>query len=218
METIFLAIFAFGALFTLVSAAVGAVSGLDHGFGLHGHSVGHGHIGHAGHGHAAHGHSHGEVQPGHGTALPLLNGSAAMAFLTCFGAAGYVLTRLSDWAFAAVLLGAIIGGGIGAYLVARFLGLVLSGEREMDPDDYRLEGTVGQITVGIPAGGTGEVVFSKVGARRSEAARSVGGTPIPRGTEVVITTYVDGKALVQPWAEYIAADEGVAALGDREAS
>jgi len=210
METVFLAIFAFGALFTLVSAALGAVSSLDHGFGLHGHgahSSAHGH----GHGHN-HGHSDGRMS------LPLLNGSAAMAFLTCFGAAGYVLQRISDWALAAVLLGALVGGGIGAYVVARFLVLVLAGEREMDPEDYRLEGTVGHITVGIPAGGTGEVVFSKVAARRSEAARAVGGTPIPRGTEVVITRYVDGMALVQPWAEFIAADEGVAALGDREAS
>jgi hypothetical protein len=50
METIFLAIFAFGALFTLVSAALGAVSGLDHGFGhaqMHAHGA-HGAIG--GHG------------------------------------------------------------------------------------------------------------------------------------------------------------------------
>ena len=65
---------------------------------------------------------------------------------------------------------------MGWYLVARFLGLVLAGEREMDPDDYRLEGTVSQVTVSIPAGGTGEVVFSKAGARRSEAARAMGGT------------------------------------------
>jgi membrane protein implicated in regulation of membrane protease activity len=203
---------------------LGAVSSIDHGFGLaghgHGHGVGHGH-GHAGHG-GAHGHSahdtnHGHV-PGWLGSLPLLNGSAAMAFLTCFGAAGYLLVRISDWALAAVLLGALIGGGAGAYLIARFLGLVLAGEREMDPDDYRLEGTLGQITIGIPAGGTGEVVFSKVGARRSEAARSLGGTPIPRGTEVVIARYADGIATVQPWAEFIAAREGVAALENREAS
>lgn len=225
METVFLAIFAFGALFTVVSAALGAVSSIDHGFGLaghgHGHGVGHGHAGHAGHG-GAHGHSahdtnHGHV-PGWLGSLPLLNGSAAMAFLTCFGAAGYLLVRISEWALAAVLLGALIGGGAGAYLIARFLGLVLAGEREMDPDDYRLEGTLGQITIGIPAGGTGEVVFSKVGARRSEAARSLGGTPIPRGTEVVIARYADGIATVQPWAEFIAAREGVAALENREAS
>jgi membrane protein implicated in regulation of membrane protease activity len=210
METVFLVIFAFGGLFTLVSAAVGAVSSFDHGFGL----AGHGHAGsHVGHGHAGH---HGGASD-RLSSLPILNGSALMAFLTCFGAAGYLLERVSDWALTAVLLGAVLGGSVGALLVARFLGLVLAGEREMDPEDYRLEGTVGQITIGIPAGGTGEVVFSKVGARRSEAARAAGGTPIPRGTEVVITRYADGIAFVQPWAEFIAAHEGIAAPQNREA-
>jgi len=204
METIFLAIFAFGALFTLVSAAVGAVSGLDHGFG---HAQAHAHGAHAA-----------STSQSWLNSTPLLNGSSLMAFLTCFGAVGYLLTRLSPWAFPAVVLGAVLGGAIGAVIVARFLGLVLAGEREMDPDDYRLIGTVGRITSPIPAGGTGEVVFSKVGARRSEAARSLGGTPIPRGTEVVITDYVDGKAIVQPWAEFIAGREGVPALENREAS
>ena len=61
------------------------------------------------------------------------------------------------------------------------------------------------------------MVFSKVGARRSEAARSLGGTPIPRGAEVVITDYVDGKAIVQPWAEFIAGRDSVPALDNREA-
>jgi len=206
METIFLAIFAFGALFTLVSAALGAVSGLDHGFG---HAQVHAHGAHA----ASDISGHGFLQ-----STPLLNGSSLMAFLTCFGAAGYLLTRVSPWGFPAVVLGALIGGAIGAVIVARFLGLVLAGEREMDPDDYRLAGTVGRVTIPIPVGGTGEVVFSKVGARRSEAARSLGGTPIPRGAEVVITDYVDGKATVQPWAEFIAGREGVPALENREAS
>jgi len=203
METIFLAIFAFGALFTLASAALGAVSGLDHGFG---HAQVHAQGAHA-------------ASPIHNWmhSTPPLNGSSLMAFLTCFGAAGYLLTRLSPWAFPAVVLGAFIGGAIGAVIVARFLGLVLAGEREMDPDDYRLAGTVGRVTVPIPAGGTGEVVFSKVGARRSEAARSLGGTPIPRGAEVVITDYVDGKAIVQPWAEFIAGRDSVPALDNREA-
>lgn len=207
METIFLAIFLFGALFTLVSAALGAISSFDHGF-----SHGHGHGIHAHHGAAHHGHLSWVRD------LPLLNGSAVMGFLTWFGAAGFILVRLSDWALPAVMLGALIGGSIGGYLVARFLGLVLKGERVMDPEDYRLEGTVGQITIGIPGGGTGEVVFSKAGARRSEAARAAGGTPIPRGTEVVITEYVGGKAIVQPWAEFIAAREGVAAADIAERS
>ncbi len=205
METLFLAIFIFGALFTLVSALLGAVSGFDHGFSLHGHAA-HGHGLHAHHGNGG----------GWLRSLPLLNGSAIMGFLTWFGAAGYLLQKLSDWALPAVFLGALLGGSLGAYLVARYLGLVLKGERVMDPADYRLEGTVGQITIGIPAQGTGEVVFSKAGARRSEAARAVGGTPIPRGTEVVIAQYQKGIAIVQPWAEFIAAREGAAATENGE--
>ncbi len=192
METLFLAIFIFGALFTVASAAVGAV---HHGFSIHGH--GHAHVGHA--------------NASWLRDLPILNGSAAMGFLTWFGAAGYLLLRLSDWALPAVLLGAAAGGSLGAYIVARYLKLILKGERVMDPADYRLEGTVGQITVPIPQNGTGEVVFSKAGARRSEAARSMGGTPIPRGTEVVIAQYTRGIATVQPWAEFMAERDKIAA-------
>src|SRR6266851_5751084 len=148
--------------------------------GVGGHGAAH--IGHGG-GHIGHphvGHPHAESGDRFGS-LPLLSVSSLVGALTWFGAA---------W-----------------YLIARFLGLVLSGEREMDPADYRLEGTVGQVTVSIPAGGTGEVVFSKAGSRRSEAARAINGGPIPRGSEVVITTYVDGFATVQPWGEFMAARE-----------
>jgi membrane protein implicated in regulation of membrane protease activity len=203
METLFLACFIFGALFTLASLVLGNVH------------VGHVHIGHSGHAghahlgqHAPHAHADAGEQS---SQLPWLNASSVIGGLTWFGAAGYLLLRLGDWAVPAVVLGALLAGAVGWYLIARFLGLVLAGEREMDPADYRLEGTVGKITVRIPAGGTGEVIFSKAGARRSEAARALGGAPIPRGTEVVITQYVDGFATVQPWAEFIAARDAVAA-------
>ncbi|TME37850.1 MAG: hypothetical protein E6I75_08030 [Chloroflexi bacterium] len=215
METIFLACFAFGALFTLASVVLGmAGHGAAH--------VGHGHASaHIGHGHAAahfdhagahDGHPHvgqPNVSPHHGGAailhLPLLNFGSVVGALTWFGAAGYLLLRLSAWALPAIVIGALLAGAIGWYLIARFLGLILAGEVEMDPDDYRLEGTVGQVTVSIPAGGTGEVIFAKVGARRSEAARGFGGAAIPRGQEVVITAYADGFATVQPWGEFLAA-------------
>jgi membrane protein implicated in regulation of membrane protease activity len=201
METLFLACFIFGALFTLASLVLGNVH------------IGHaGHIGHASHAHVGQHAPHAHIDSGeHSTQLPWLNASSLVGGLTWFGAAGYLLVRLGDWALPAVVLGALLAGAIGWYLVARFLGLVLAGEREMDPADYRLEGTVGKITVRIPAGGTGEVVFSKAGARRSEAARAFGGAAIPRGTEVVITQYADGFATVQPWAEFIAARDAVAA-------
>ena len=233
MESFFLACFVFGALFTVASIVLGFAG---HGAAHIGHSLGHlggdgghgaAHIGHGGpdsaHLHAAHGvdHSHGvhgEVPHSeNNTTLPWLNASSAIGALTWFGAAGYLMLRLGDWALPAVLIGALLAAGVGWYLVARFLGLVLAGEREMDPDDYRLEGTVGQVTVGIPAGGTGEVVFAKAGARRSEAARAMGGGPIPRGSEVVITTYADGFATVQPWGEFLAARDKLAVPENREA-
>ncbi len=200
METFFLACFAFGLLFTLLSFVLGSV----HIGGHFGHHLGHAHV------------AHGEA---HGDQMPLLNASSLVGGLTWFGAAGFLLTRLGDWALPVAIVGALAVGALGWYLVARFLGLVLKGEVEMDPDDYRLEGTVGQVSVGIPAGGTGEIMFEQAGLRRSEAARAnVKGHPIARGTEVVITNYTDGFATVQPWGEFLAERDSLTApLGKEEA-
>lgn len=202
MDTIFLACVAFGALFTIGSVVLG----------LGGHA---GHAAHAAHGPLSHaaghdglGHAHEGATHGHtGADFPWLNASSAIGGLTWFGAAGLLLTRLGDLAVPAVVLGAVLAGAIGWYLVARFLGLVLSGEREMDPRDYRLEGTVGTVSIGIPASGTGEILFTKAGVRRSEAARAPGSVAIPRGTEIVITSYANGFATVQPWTEFLAAHD-----------
>ena len=199
METFFLACFVFGLLFTLLSVVLGSVH------------VG-GHLGH----HLGHAHAHASSEA-HGDQIPLFNLSSLVGGLTWFGAAGYLLTRLGDWALPVAIVGALAVGALGYYLVARFLGLVLKGEVEMDPADYRLEGTVGQLTVGIPSGGTGEVLFQKAGSRRSEAARaSIKGQPIARGTEVVITSYADGFATVQPWGEFLAERDALTARPGKE--
>ena len=209
METFFLVCFAFGALFTAASVALGFA-----GSALHV-----GHVGHAGHldggGHAAGG--HGDVGGGHAghhgvhtdgdsgqQMLPLFNVSSLLAFLTWFGAAGFVLMRFATWPAVFAAVGGVAGGLVGAVLIALFLARVLAGEREMDPRDYRLEGTIARVTVTIPAGGTGEIVFSKAGSRRGEAARSLSGAPIPRGEDVVVIEYARGVAAVQPWDEFVA--------------
>ena len=217
METIFLACFAFGLLFTLASVVLGFVGGgVGHGGGHIGHAPHAAHGAHAGHAgtHAPHAASHDHTlhDASRGSSLPLLNASSMVGAITVFGATGYVLTRLGDWALPAAILGGLAVGALAWYLIARFLGLILQGEVEMDPDDYRLEGTVGRITVSIPPGGTGEVLFEKGGSRRSEAARAEGGEAIPRGSEVVITAYADGFATVQPWSEFIAEHDRMAKL------
>jgi membrane protein implicated in regulation of membrane protease activity len=214
METVFLACFVFGLLFTLASLALGAIGGGHFGHAGHmGHAGDVGHAGHAGHlDHGSHG-AHHDVSRGE---TPLFNASSVVAGLTWFGATGYVLTRLGDWALPAALLSALAVGALGWYLVARFLGLILKGEVELDPADFRLEGTVGQVSVRIPSGGTGEVQFEKGGTRRSEAARAMGGAAIPRGTEVVITSYADGFATVQPWSEFLAARDALLAPAEKK--
>jgi membrane protein implicated in regulation of membrane protease activity len=209
MENVFLGCFAFGALFTVASVVIGQAGSMGHGHGgLH--------FGHAGHGapagHSGSGHAHAAAHPVHQDGdpvhphggLPLFNVSSLLAFLTWFGAAGYLLSRFAGWPLLAVVPAAVVAGIAGWLLIALFLAGVLAGEREMDPREYRLAGTLARVTARIPSDGAGEIIFTKAGARRSEAARSVNGLPIPRGTEVLIVDYARGIASVQPWEEIVA--------------
>ena len=152
----------FGALFTVASLLLGFV-GAEIGHVPHAGHVGHmgngaqaGHGGHAVGGppggvhasHAGHGpdlHVGGHDAGGHGGpfadllqfGLPLLNVSSALAFLTWFGAAGYLMLQVAEApAPVAVGVGAIAELAGGAF-IALFLRKVMSGEREMDPSDYR---------------------------------------------------------------------------------
>ncbi len=68
--------------------------------------------------------------------------------------------------------------------------------------DYRLEGTVGTVSMPIREGGTGEVLFEQNSVRKSLAARSEDGGPLTKGTEIVITRYEDGVAYVKRWDEF----------------
>ncbi len=234
METFFLACFAFGALFTLASVLLGVAghaAGSHAGHLPHG---GHDALvtgtphapaasdaapalhamhaaasppatvpaaGLAGEPGQAPGSSAGLLWLAH---LPLLNAAPVLALVTWLGATGYLLLRVTTWPLVAVSAAALLAGVAAALLMAAFLQKVLSGERVMDPREYRLEGTLARVTVSIPAGGTGEIVFTKAGRRRSEAARSLDGQPIARGTEVVIMRYARGVAGVQPWEALMA--------------
>ena len=56
-------------------------------------------------------------------------------------------------------------------------------------------------------GGTGEMICSQEGARRSAAARSDDGTAIPKDAEVVVTRYDKGIAYVRRWDELTGATQ-----------
>ena len=177
----------------LVCFIVGFVLSLISAFGglfhmPHGHH-GHFHVGH-GHGHAA----AADVSP--------FNFSTITAFLAWFGGVGYLLTKFSGiWLWLAFLI-AVAGGVAGASIVFLFLvKVLLVHDKPLDAADYDMIGVLGSLTSAIREGGTGEMSFSQAGIRRSAAARSEDGAPIPKGTDVVVTRYDKGVAYVQRWED-----------------
>ena len=50
--------------------------------------------------------------------------------------------------------------------------------------------------------GTGEIIYSQEGTRRTCGARSEDGKPIAKGTEVLVTRYQKGIAYVRLWDEF----------------
>jgi hypothetical protein len=160
--------------------------------------AGTGHL-HFGHIRLGHGHIRTHVKGGPAN-VSAINGFTLPAFLCWFGGAGYLLQNYSPIITPLVILLAIASGLLGAGLlyVALFK-LLLPHERVMTAEDTRMDGVVARVSDEIRAnGGTGEILFTQLETRRSAAARSENGAPIPRGTEVVVLRYAKGIAYVAP--------------------
>jgi len=125
-----------------------------------------------------------------------------MAFLAWFGGTGYLLTRYSTVWFFMGLAVAVLSGIGGATIVFLFLSRVLmSREESLDPADFEMVGVLGRTSVTIREGGTGEIIYSQAGTRRTCGARSENNTAIPKASEVVVTRYDKGIAYVRLWSE-----------------
>ena len=160
----------------------------------------------------AHGGAHGSG--GHGVAakgaaaragshVSWFNASTAMAFLAWFGGAGYILTRTSHLVALVCLALAALAGLLAGLLVYRFmLKLTRAGDSQMLDADYRIEGSVGTLSMPIREKGTGEVIFTLGGVRRCAGARSEAGDLVEKGAEVVIERYEKGIAYVKRWDEF----------------
>lgn len=177
----------------LVGFALSAISFLATAVHLpHFHWDGHhGHAGHVGHANGV-GKSH---------AIGPLNFGTASAFLAWFGGTGYLLERYSNvWAYLGLFIASISGLG-GAALVFWFLVKLIQKDENLDPADYDMIGVLGRVTSPIRAGGTGELIYSRAGSRRSTPVRAEVDEEIPRDTEVVVTRYEKGIAYVRRWEE-----------------
>jgi hypothetical protein len=171
------------------------------------------HLPHLPHGPVAPPHFHGSAAAGHqgvgkgqvgghtSHASPL-NSVTLAAFLAWFGGAGYLLTRYSTvWAVVGLglaLLSGVVGGGI----IFVFLSRVLTSEEEnLDPADFEMAGVLGRVSVPIREGGTGEIIYSQAGTRRTCGARSENNAAISKASEVMVTRYEKGIAYVRLWSD-----------------
>ena len=139
---------------------------------------------------------------GHQAPVSPFNFITLTAFLAWFGGTGFLITRFSSIWFALGLLIALGAGLFGAAIVFLFLTRVLiSHEENMDSADYEMVGVLGRISMPIRENGTGEIIYSQAGTRRTCGARSENGTALEKGAEIVVTRYDKGIAYVRLWEE-----------------
>ena len=167
---------------------------------------GFGHL-HLGHLHVRHlplGRTHGARS---GAASPF-NMFTAMAFLCWFGGAGYLLSHHQFWIAPIVFLLAVTTGLAGAALIFAFLAKVLlPHERVLLPEDTEMRGVIGRVSSTLRPNGTGEILFSLNGTRRSAAARAEDGAVISRDAQVLVVRYEHGIAWVRPFTDLDELDE-----------
>ena len=190
-EIFYLVCFVVGLLLCVASLFTGG-----HAHGTHFHFGGHTHlhVPHVPHSGAKIGHSHtsASVSP--------FNGFTLTAFLCWFGGVGYLLRTHSGLFAPVVLFFSTISGIAGGALIFWFLASVLlPRERALTAEETEITGVVGRVTGPLHPDGTGEIIYTQLGARRSVPARSEDGTAIDRGSEVVVLRYERGIAYVRAW-------------------
>jgi len=103
----------------------------------------------------------------------------------------------------ACLAVAMVAGFLAGMIVYKFmLKLTRAGDSLTLDADYRVEGSIGTLSMPIRESGTGEVIFSLGGVRRCAGARSETGGLVEKGAEVVIERYEKGLAYVKRWDDF----------------
>lgn len=164
-----------GTLFVLVSAVTGMGDG--------------GHIGHDIHGDSA------ESGP-HFTLLSPLTLAILFASIGAFG----LITRYGFGLADGPSIIVSVAGGLGtAYVVARAAGTIIMGSRGTSTIRAdALVGSRGEVVLGIPAGGVGEVALLLANQRYTSPARSADGTAIASGAAVTVVRLAGTTLVVAP--------------------
>jgi membrane protein implicated in regulation of membrane protease activity len=119
------------------------------------------------------------------------------AFVTAFGVGG-VIGRYYDLSHPAASGVGVLSGLAMATVVYQFAKLLHGQQASSELKMASLVGRTGEVSVGIPAGGVGQVTLTVGGERSEHLARSAASEAIPRGAEVVVTGLRGDGLVVAP--------------------
>jgi membrane protein implicated in regulation of membrane protease activity len=175
-----------GLVFTIVSATAGHLFGDIH----------HGDIGTGGHAEAG---GDDSGVPG----ISFFSPTVLASFVTAFGAAGLVLSRIeltrSIWVSAPV--SAAAGGGMALVTFWIFNALFQRTQSSSESHVASLAGMSATVISPIPEKGVGEIAYVQGGTRYTSPARVENGVAIAAGGSVRIKRIVGSQMFVEPSAE-----------------
>jgi hypothetical protein len=173
---IYAAIAAFGLLFLLVMLVGGDIFGGDHDIG---HDFGH------------------DAGIGDHGGPSIFSVRIMASFLTAFGVGG-VLARYNGLSHVMSSGVGLIAGVVMSAIVFQFAKLLYSQQASSELRMQTLVGTSAEVSVGIPAGGVGQISLNVGGQRSEHVARAADGRALPRGAVVVITGLGADSVIVAP--------------------
>ena len=174
---IYAGIAAFGFLFLLTMLFAGELFGGDHELTAHDGAFDHA----------------GEV----GGGPSIFSARIMSSFLTAFGVGG-VVARYYGLSHPAASGVGIAAGVVMSGLVFQFAKILYSQQASSELKMSSLVGRSAEVSVGIPAGGVGQVTLTVGGQRTEQVARSATGSAVARGTEVLITALRGDSVIVAP--------------------
>lgn len=135
-----------------------------------------------------------------GDAIPFLNPTVILAFVTLLSASGYLLERASDWSSFAILGVSVVIAVILDILLYFFILLPLSSaEASIAYTDDSLLGQVARVIIPIPVDGYGEVVIETYAGMISKRAAGFDNEAIAQDRQVLIIEVNDGTLYVRDY-------------------
>ena len=149
----------------------------------------------------------GTVRPGRNLAdirppLPAFNTPVVGAALTALGAVGYLVAKYSQVGTITTIVLALVAAAAGWFLMTMLMARWALRGPLHDPHEEmeELQGSVAMVVFPIQTDSLGEIEYTFRGEHTICKARSIDGTYVEAGTEVVIDTIENGVASVERWS------------------